>query len=75
MRMRDIAEKVGITERAVQHIIADLVQAGYIDRMKEGRRNVYRIHHGKNLRHSIEEHRTIASLIEFIKEYSEDETE
>jgi predicted transcriptional regulator len=69
--MRDIAEKVGITERAVQHIIADLVQAGYIDRMKEGRRNVYRIHRGKNLRHSIEEHRTIESLIEFIKDYNE----
>jgi DNA-binding MarR family transcriptional regulator len=75
MRMREIADKVGITERAVQHIIADLVQAGYIDRKKEGRCNVYSIHQGKKLRHSIEEHRTIASLIEFIKDYSESDSE
>lgn len=75
MRMREIADKVGITERAVQHIIADLVQAGYIDRKKEGRCNVYSIHHGKKLRHSIEEHRTIANLIEFIRDYSENDPE
>lgn len=42
-RMRDIAESVGITERATQRIVAELVDAGYISREREGRRNVYTI--------------------------------
>lgn len=66
MRMRDIAEAVGITERAVQHIIADLDDAGYIDRVRDGRCNIYRIHPDKPLRHPIEAHRKIAGLISFI---------
>ncbi len=42
-RMRDIAANVEITERAAQRIVADLVQAGYVDRAREGRRNVYTV--------------------------------
>jgi DNA-binding MarR family transcriptional regulator len=42
-RMRDIAESVDITERAAQRIVADLVSAGYVEREREGRRNVYAI--------------------------------
>jgi DNA-binding MarR family transcriptional regulator len=42
-RMRDIAGSVDITERAAQRIVADLVEAGYIDRTREGRRNVYAV--------------------------------
>src|SRR5438046_3020625 len=41
IRLRDIAARVGITERAVQRIIADLIDAGYISRTRQGRRNVY----------------------------------
>ncbi|MBN1115440.1 MAG: MarR family transcriptional regulator [Oligoflexia bacterium] len=67
MRMRDIADTVGITERAVNHIIADLVKAGYIDRVKDGRCNVYRVHYDKNLRHPVEKHRRIKGLISFIQ--------
>jgi predicted transcriptional regulator len=74
MRMRDIAKIVGITERAVQHIIGDLDRDGYIDRLKEGRRNIYQIHMEKELRHSLESHRTIAGLIAFIHEASETDT-
>ena len=44
MRLRDVAEKVGITERAVQRIILDLEQAEMLSREREGRRNQYRIH-------------------------------
>ena len=40
-RMRDIAASVGITERAAQRIVSDLVSAGYVDRAREGRRNTY----------------------------------
>src|SRR6056297_2859938 len=56
MKMREIAEKVGLTERAVQGIIADLRQEDYIDREKNGRRNIYHIHTKKHLKHPLEEH-------------------
>lgn len=43
IRMRDIAMHVDITERAAQRIVADLVEAGYVDRERVGRRNLYRV--------------------------------
>jgi DNA-binding Lrp family transcriptional regulator len=43
VRMRDIAADVDITERAAQRIVADLVEAGYLDREKVGRRNRYTV--------------------------------
>jgi len=43
LRLREIAEEVGITPRAVQTIVTDLVQAGYLERRREGRRNSYRV--------------------------------
>ncbi len=43
IRMRDVADRLGITERATQRIVADLAEAGYIDRQREGRRNVYSV--------------------------------
>jgi DNA-binding Lrp family transcriptional regulator len=43
IRMRDIADRLNVTERAAQRIVADLVRAGYIDRQREGRRNRYSI--------------------------------
>jgi len=42
-RIRDIATDLGITERAAQRIVADLVEAGYVDRTREGRRNAYTV--------------------------------
>jgi len=64
--MREIAEKVGITERAVQNIIADLRKEGYIDREKKGRRNKYKINTEMHLKHPLEEHKTMADLIRLI---------
>jgi len=43
IRMRDIAALLNVTERATQRIVADLARAGYIDRRREGRRNVYSV--------------------------------
>lgn len=43
VRMRDIADDVQITERATQRIVADLIEAGYVDRERIGRRNRYTI--------------------------------
>ena len=50
-RVRDIAEGVGITERATLSILADLVGDGYVDRERVGRRNHYRVDASKPLRH------------------------
>lgn len=66
LRMRDVAELVGITERAVQRIVADLESAGYITRNRQGRRNHYEVATELLLRHPIESHVTIASLIALI---------
>lgn len=63
IRGRDIAAKVGITERAAQAIIADLVADGYVTRTREGRRNRYRIHPEGPLRHPLEREHTIGELL------------
>ncbi|MBU3682978.1 MAG: MarR family transcriptional regulator [Phycisphaerales bacterium] len=68
IRLRDVAERVGITERAVQRIVADLEQSRYIERVRTGRRNRYKVHPEMPLRHPIEAHRKIASLIHLVVE-------
>lgn len=68
MVMRDIAVEVGITERAVQRIIADLRDEGYVVLHREGRRNSYEINTKLHLKHPIEAHRRLADLIELIFE-------
>jgi DNA-binding MarR family transcriptional regulator len=42
-RIRDIAVAVNITERAAQRIVGDLVEANYLERTRDGRRNVYAV--------------------------------
>jgi DNA-binding IclR family transcriptional regulator len=42
--LREIAEAVGITERAAHRIIGDLEDGGYISRQRKGRRNYYQVH-------------------------------
>ena len=66
VRIRDIAVDVGITERAVQRIIADLIGEGFIKRHKDGRRNSYTICNDCALKHPIEWHKTISDLIKLI---------
>ncbi len=61
--LREVAVQVGITERAVQRIIADLEHDGFIERERIGRKNHYRILTKRPLRHPIESHRTIGDLI------------
>ena len=43
-RLRDIAATIGITERAAHRIVDDLVNSGYLERRREGRRNRYEVH-------------------------------
>jgi DNA-binding MarR family transcriptional regulator len=66
VRLRDVAARVGITERAVQRIVTDLEAAGYLTVSKEGRRNRYRVHYELPLRHPIERHRNVKELIELV---------
>ena len=66
MRLRDVAEKVGITERAVQRIVHDLEEAGMLSRERAGRRNHYRINTQQPLRHPLEQPHTVGELIEAV---------
>ena len=50
LRLRDVAERVGVTERAAQRIVSELVDAGYLERLREGRRNSYRVRPDRPLR-------------------------
>jgi predicted transcriptional regulator len=67
VRLRDVAERVGITERAVFRIVADLEEAGVITRHREGRRNQYEVHGDRPLRHAVEEHRTVGDLLGLLR--------
>lgn len=66
IRLRDVAERVGITERAVQRIVTELEDAGYITRQRNGRRNSYEVHMHQPLRHPIESQRSVRDLLELI---------
>lgn len=66
VRVRDIAERVGITERSVTGILTDLENAGVIDKIKDGRRNSYRVRRRVKLRHPLEAHRSVGSLIDLV---------
>lgn len=67
IRLRDVADRVGITERAAQRIVAELEEGGYLTRHREGRRNRYEIHPRLPLRHPIERHRHVGALLELIE--------
>ena len=71
-RMRDIAETVGITERAAQRITNDLVEAGYLTRERVGRRNRYRINRKVRMRHPAQREHLIGELLGLVS--SEEET-
>jgi DNA-binding transcriptional ArsR family regulator len=70
-RLRDVAQAVGITERAVQKIVSDLEAAGVVLREREGRRNRYRLHLDRPLRHPIEAHRTVGALLAMVLDRAE----
>jgi DNA-binding MarR family transcriptional regulator len=66
VRMRDVATAVGVTERAVQRIVLELEEAGYLVRTREGRRNRYEVRSRQPLRHEIEQHCDVADLLEVL---------
>ncbi|MEU8779813.1 winged helix-turn-helix domain-containing protein [Streptomyces sp. NPDC048606] len=63
VRLRDVAQTCVLTERTVQMIVADLEQEGYLTRVREGRRNHYRITDGTRFRHPAEADHDLADLL------------
>lgn len=63
IRIREIADMVRITERAVQRIVVDLERGGYLKRQRVGRRNHYRVKPGLHLRHPLERHVEVGRLL------------
>jgi predicted transcriptional regulator len=66
VRMREVATVVGITERAVQRIVTDLEDAGYLTRLREGRRNRYEVRQDLPLRHPVERHCGVRALLDLV---------
>lgn len=65
-RTRDVAEAVGITERAVQQIVADLVELAYVEKEKVGRRNRYRVNRTAHFRHDLEAGVTLGAFVDLV---------
>ncbi len=66
LTLREVADKVGITERATQRIVADLEAAGVLQRSREGRRNTYAINPELPLRHDVEKHCTVGEILDLV---------
>ena len=67
LRLRDIADTVGVTERTVAQIVNELEEAGYLAKVRDGRRNRYEVHDELPLRHPLHRHRTVGDLIAFLR--------
>ena len=72
LRIRDLAPMVGITERAVQRILRELVEGGFLEIEKVGRRNHYTVRPDSHLRHPVEAHATVGALIGVIRSMKDD---
>src|SRR5689334_18485897 len=66
LRLRDIADEVGITERTAAQIVGELEEAGYLTKIRDGRRNRYEVHGDLPLRHPRHRHHTVGELIRFL---------
>jgi predicted ArsR family transcriptional regulator len=66
-RLRDVAATVGITERAAQRIVTDLVEAGYVERTRVGRRNRYKVNGHVPMRHPEQFEHEVGELLELLR--------
>ena len=67
VRLRDVAAHVGITERAAQRILADLVEADFVTRKRKGRRNLYTINGDLKMRHPAQFDHEIGELLHLLE--------
>jgi DNA-binding MarR family transcriptional regulator len=65
-RLRDIAETAGITERAAQRIVTDLIASGYIESERNGRRSRYTINRQTAMRHPAQTNHEIGELLDLL---------
>jgi len=68
LRLRDLAERVGITERAVHRIVHDLIDGGYLVVQRDGRRNHYQVQGTGPMRHPVERGAPVAHLMRILDE-------
>lgn len=66
-RLKDIAAVVGITERSAHGILQDLTEAGYVAKVKSGRRNYYSLNTDLALRHPAESNHKIGELLDLFR--------
>jgi predicted transcriptional regulator len=71
IRIRDVAALTGITERAAQRIIADLVEAGFVERTRVGRRNHYVVRTDLKMRHPLQQDYEIGELLDLLSDRRE----
>jgi DNA-binding MarR family transcriptional regulator len=74
IRLRDVAETVGITERAAQRIVVDLAEAGFLKRERRGRRNRYLINEKTEMRHPAQQGHEIGELLNLLRRLRSDRT-
>jgi predicted ArsR family transcriptional regulator len=72
VRLREVAEAVGITERAAQRILADLVESGYVVRKRVGRRNQYTVNRNREMRHDAQLGHQIGPLLDLLDRSPDD---
>jgi DNA-binding MarR family transcriptional regulator len=63
IRLRELAEQIGITERAANKIVSELVAEGYIERIRVGRRNHYRVRRELPMRHRLHRKHEVGDLL------------
>ena len=71
-RIRDISEVVGLTDRSVQAIVADLEAAGYLTRTRTGRRTRYTVNHDSLFRHSAQEGLRVGPFLDLLAAAGDD---
>ena len=74
-RLRDIATTVGITERAAQRIVNDLVSSGHLLRTRVGRRNHYSVNRSEVMRHPAQGHQDVGTLLDLLRTIEPEPTE
>jgi DNA-binding MarR family transcriptional regulator len=67
VRLRDVAQTVGITERAAQRIVLDLVEANFLERRRNGRRNHYAINPNMQMRHKAQQGHPVGELLSLLR--------
>jgi len=68
LRLREIALAVGITERAAQRIVSDLIEAGYVTRQRVGRRNHYVVNPKIKMRHPAQREHDVGRLLQVLSQ-------